>query len=116
MVKTNELTILKSRFIAYRYDIKNKEDIKPIINNLWNEHKKARHIVYAYVVGESNSQNAGYDENKEPNGTAAKPILNLMLMKKLTNTLIVVVRYFGGSKLGTSRLLRTYLTCAKPLI
>ncbi|WP_051600016.1 YigZ family protein [Mycoplasma elephantis] len=116
MVKTYELIVLNSKFISYKFDIKNKKEIKPIIENLWKEHKKARHIVYAYIIGENNTLNAGYDENKEPNGTAAKPILQLMITKKLTNTLVVVVRYFGGTKLGAGRLLRTYLSCAKNVL
>lgn len=111
-----EIVVNKSRFIGIKYNIKSKDEIDLIIKDLWLKHKKAHHIVYAYVVGNNNTQSAGYDENKEPNGTASKPILNLLLMKKITNVLIVVIRYFGGTKLGASKLLRTYLTCAKNLI
>ena len=102
---TNLIEVMKSKFIAYLIPLKNEEDFKPILNNLRKEHKKARHIVYAYRVGmKSKSCDDG-----EPKGTAGHPLLELLYKKDLTDVALLVVRYFGGTKLGAGRLLRTYL-------
>ena len=102
---TNLIEVMKSKFIAYLIPLKNEEDFKPILANLRKEHKKARHIVYAYRVGmKSKSSDDG-----EPKGTAGHPLLDLLYKKDINNVALLVVRYFGGTKLGASRLLRTYL-------
>ena len=102
---TNLIEVMKSKFIAYLIPLKNEEDFKPLLNNLRKEHKKARHIVYAYRVGmKSKSCDDG-----EPKGTAGHPLLELLYKKDLTDVALLVVRYFGGTKLGAGRLLRTYL-------
>ena len=102
-----ELEINKSRFIAYKYDLTNVEEVKPIIEKLKKEHKKARHVCYAYVFkGDTVSEKCSDDG--EPGGTAGYPILNVIKKKNLTNTLVVVVRYFGGIKLGAGGLTRAY--------
>ena len=102
---TNLIEVMKSKFIAYLIPLKNEEDFKPILANLRKEHKKARHIVYAYRVGmKSKSCDDG-----EPKGTAGHPLLELLYKKDLADSALLVVRYFGGTKLGAGRLLRTYL-------
>ncbi len=102
---TNLIEVMKSKFIAYLIPLKNEEDFKPILANLRKEHKKARHIVYAYRVGmKSKSCDDG-----EPKGTAGHPLLELLYKKDLTDVALLVVRYFGGTLLGAGRLLRTYL-------
>ena len=101
----NQIEVMKSKFIAYLIPLKNEEDFKPLLANLRKEHKKARHIVYAYRVGvKSKSCDDG-----EPKGTAGHPLLELLYKKDLTDVALLVVRYFGGTKLGAGRLLRTYL-------
>ena len=101
----NQIEVMKSKFIAYLIPLKNEEDFKPLLANLRKEHKKARHIVYAYRIGvKSKSCDAG-----EPKGTAGHPLLELLYKKDLTDVALLVVRYFGGTKLGAGRLLRTYL-------
>ena len=102
---TNLIEVMKSKFIAYLIPLKNEEDFKPILNNLRKEHKKARHIVYAYRVG---TKSKSCDDG-EPKGTAGHPLLELLYKKDLTDVALLVVRYFGGTKLGAGRLLRTYL-------
>ena len=100
-----QIEVMKSKFIAYLIPLKQEEDFKPILADLHKEHKKARHIVYAYRVGmKSKSCDDG-----EPKGTAGHPLLELLYKKDLTDVALLVVRYFGGTKLGAGRLLRTYL-------
>ena len=89
ILKTNTIEIKKSKFIAYLYDI---EDIKE------------RHIVYAYKFAST----AGKSDDKEPSGTAGTPLYNLLEMNNLNNKLLVVIRYFGGVKLGAGPLMRAY--------
>lgn len=101
----NQIDVMKSKFIAYLVPLTNEEDFKPLLAALRKEHKKAKHIVYAYRVGmKSKSSDDG-----EPKGTAGHPLLDLLHKKDINNVAILVVRYFGGTLLGASRLLRTYL-------
>lgn len=104
LIKTNKEEIKKSKFIAYFYELDDISDIKTIIDELRKEHKKAKHIVYAYKFGNT----AGKTDDKEPSGTAGLPLYNLLEANNLNNKMIVVVRYFGGIKLGAGPLLRTY--------
>ncbi|WP_412031295.1 YigZ family protein [Metamycoplasma buccale] len=109
----NIYEIKKSKFISYIFDIKEKEDVKKIITKLKNEHKKAKHVVYAYILDLNNIKSGGYSDDKEPQGVAGKPLYKLLENKKITNKIILIVRYFGGIELGKSNLLRSYLTSAK---
>ena len=104
LIKTNKEEIKKSKFIAYYYELDTNEDIKIIIDELKKEHKKAKHIVYAYKFGNT----AGKTDDKEPSGTAGLPLYNLLEVNNLNNKMIVVVRYFGGIKLGAGPLMRAY--------
>ena len=94
----------KSKFIAYYYQLDDIEEVKLILENLRKEHKKARHIVYAYRFGNT----AGKSDDKEPSGTAGLPLYNLLEKNNLDNSLLAVVRYFGGTKLGAGPLARAY--------
>lgn len=112
LINTYTLEIKKSKFIAYYYKINDTIEAKEIIDNLKVEHKKARHIPYAYKVGPI----AKKTDDKEPSNTAGLPIYNLILSNNLDNTLIAIVRYFGGTKLGVGLLMRSYLNSAKEVI
>jgi uncharacterized YigZ family protein len=106
-----EIEIKKSKFIGYAYKISNVSDAANIVENLKKEHKKATHICYAYkIIGEIYAEKA-FDDG-EPSGTAGKPILNVINKQNLSNILVVVVRYFGGVKLGAGGLLRAYTKTA----
>lgn len=107
-----ELEIKKSKFISYYYFIESEEEAKEILETLKKEHKKARHIPYAYKVNNT----AKKSDDKEPSNTAGLPLYNLLENKNLDNKLIAVVRYFGGTKLGAGNLLRAYLNSAKNCI
>ena len=102
-----ELVINKSRFIAYKLELNSIDDVKPFLESLKKEHKKARHICYAYVFNKDMVSEKCSDDG-EPGGTAGYPILNVIKKKNLTNTLVAVVRYFGGIKLGAGGLTRAY--------
>ena len=109
---TNQIEVMKSKFIAYLMPLSNEEDFKAMLASLHKEHKKARHIVYAYRVGmKSKSSDDG-----EPKGTAGHPLLEFLYKKDINNVALLVVRYFGGTKLGASRLLRTYLQAGVDVI
>lgn len=94
----------KSKFIAYYYEINNEDEAKEILKNLKLEHKKARHIPYAYKV----CNTARKSDDKEPHNTAGTPLFNIIEKNSLNNCFIAVVRYFGGIKLGAGGLLRAY--------
>jgi uncharacterized YigZ family protein len=108
LIKTEEIVIKKSRFIGYLYEIDSKEDAKEVIDNLHKEHKKARHIPYAFKVNGTASKS----DDKEPSNTAGMPIYNLLERKNMDNCLVAVVRYFGGIKLGAGGLFRAYMDAA----
>ena len=108
LLKSAEMIVKKSRFISYYYEIDELDEIKEILSDLKSEHKKAKHIVYAYKFGNT----AGKSDDKEPKGTAGLPLYNLLETKNLNNRLIVVVRYFGGTLLGAGLLQRTYRASA----
>ena len=112
LLNTYTYEIKKSKFISYYYQIDNEHEVKEILTNLKSEHKRARHIPYAYILANT----AGKSDDKEPQNTAGLPIYNLMLQNNLVNKAIFVVRYFGGTKLGAGNLLRAYLTASKEVI
>ena len=112
LITTSKLEIKKSKFLGYYYKINNKEEIHQILDSLKEEHKKARHIVYAYKVGST----AGKTDDKEPSGTAGSQIYNLMELNGINDSIIIVVRYFGGTKLGIGPLSKAYRETALELI
>lgn len=99
-----EIIIEKSKFICLLIPINNVEEVNYYLDKIKKEYKSANHYCYAYIV--SNTQK--YSDDKEPNGTAGNPILNVLKNKGLENILAIVVRYFGGIKLGTGGLVRAY--------
>jgi len=96
-----------SKFIAFAYPICSEEEVKPILTELRNAHTKARHFCYAYRLSPDRSIFRINDDG-EPSGTAGRPILNCLLSADLTNILMVVVRYFGGTLLGVPGLINAY--------
>jgi uncharacterized YigZ family protein len=100
-----------SRFIAYAFPISNTDDVKKNLAALKKEHPKAVHHTFAYRLGLDGKQFRSNDDG-EPSGTAGKPILGQIDSKQVTNTCIVVVRYFGGTLLGVPGLINAYKTAA----
>lgn len=100
----NEIIIKNSRFICYLYKIKDINEINNIINNIKEEHKDATHHCYAYIIDNIKKSS----DDGEPGGTAGIPILKVLENNNLNNILTIVVRYFGGIKLGAGGLVRAY--------
>lgn len=96
-----------SKFIAYAFPVTNEDQVKPILAKLRAEHTKARHFCWALRLSPDRSVYRLNDDG-EPSGTAGRPILNTLLSTDLTNILIVVVRYFGGTLLGVPGLINAY--------
>ncbi len=101
-----------SKFISYIYNVKNIDEIKEIIKEKEKLYSDATHITYAYNV---NGIKKKSDDN-EPSGTAGMPILNVIDKNYLTNVLIIVIRYFGGIKLGAGGLVRAYTKAATDVL
>ncbi len=96
-----------SKFLAYAYPIEHENEVKPLVENLKKEHFKAVHHCYAYRLGLDRT-NFRVNDDGEPSGTAGRPILNTLLSQDITNILVVVVRYFGGTLLGVPGLINAY--------
>jgi uncharacterized YigZ family protein len=105
----------RSKFHAFAYPVENEAEIKEKIAFLKKKYHDARHHCYAYILGADKSAYRMNDDG-EPSGTAGRPIHGQILSKDLTNVLVVVVRYFGGVKLGTGGLRVAYKLAAKEVL
>jgi len=102
----------KSKFIAYAFPVQSTGEVKTALEQLKKEHHSARHWCYAYRLGIDKIEERANDDG-EPSNSAGMPILNQIKAKNLTNVLVVVVRYFGGVKLGVGGLINAYKTAAQ---
>ncbi|MCC0782138.1 YigZ family protein [Clostridioides sp. ES-S-0108-01] len=109
---TDEITIEKSVFIGYASPIKSEEEALEFINEIKKKHKDATHNVWAYTVGQ-NMNIQRYSDDGEPQGTAGIPTLEVIKKEDLRDVVVVVTRYFGGTKLGAGGLVRAYTKGAK---
>ena len=100
-----------SKFIALAYPVTSEEEVKEILASLRKEYHDARHHCYSYIIG-FKAEHWRANDDGEPSGTAGRPIHGQIQSFNLTNTLIVVIRYFGGTKLGVSGLINAYKTSA----
>ncbi|MBQ6476852.1 MAG: YigZ family protein [Bacilli bacterium] len=107
-----ELEEKKSKFIGFIFNINSEDEFKIKLLSIKEEYPKATHYVYAYKIDSI----IRMSDDGEPSGTSASPIMNVLDKEKLNYTGIVIVRYFGGIKLGASGLVRAYSTVAKELI
>lgn len=101
----------RSKFIATALPVRTVADVKAYVESYQKKYYDARHVCYAYMLGAERKEFRAND-NGEPSGTAGKPILGQINSNELTDVLIIVVRYFGGIKLGTSGLIVAYRTAA----
>lgn len=102
---------LRSKFLAFAFPVNSEDDVRKNLTELKREYHDARHIAYAYIIGAGEEAFRANDDG-EPSGTAGKPILGQLRSKSITNAMVAVIRYFGGVKLGTSRLTEAYRAAA----
>ena len=102
----------RSKFLAYAFPVQTEVQVKERMTEIQKKHNDARHHCYAYILG-PNKDAYRMNDNGEPSGTAGRPIHGQLMSKDLTNTLVIVVRYFGGIKLGVSGLQNAYKIAAK---
>ena len=114
---TARLEIKKSEFITYAYPVHTREQAMFHVEQLREKYPDARHHCWAYIIGDpNNTTSAGFDDDGEPNGTAGRPILSVLQHKAIGNIIIIVVRYFGGIKLGAGGLTRAYAGSAQAVV
>lgn len=107
-----EIVEKKSRFIAHVYCVHSEAEAMEQIEAVKKQYWDARHNCYAFIIGNSNAIQR-YSDDGEPGGTAGKPMLEVLLGEKMTDCLVVVTRYFGGTLLGTGGLVRAYQQAVK---
>lgn len=113
-VATAEYDIKKSRFIGYVNRAHSRSDAMGFLDEIKNRYPDARHHCWAYLLGKpSRPESAAFSDDGEPSGTAGKPILNVLQHKGVGEVMLIVVRYFGGIKLGAGGLVRAYSAAAQ---
>ncbi len=105
----------RSRFISIVLPVEGADEIKGIIKETRKAHPQSRHVVWAYILGDSRSV-FGLSDDGEPHGTAGRPVLEVLKGSGLTDALILVIRYFGGIKLGTGGLVQAYTRSAQDVL
>lgn len=100
-----------SKFLAFAYPVVSEEEVRTVLDRIRKEYYDARHHCYAYRLGLTGNV-WRYNDDGEPSSTAGRPIYGQILSRELSDVLIVVVRYFGGTKLGVPGLIRAYKTAA----
>lgn len=108
-----EIKVKGSKFISGLFPVRSKDEAESVYNEVKKKYYNATHNCFAYRI---DSNNFRYSDDGEPNGTAGKPILQMIDNKDLSETLCVVTRYFGGAKLGTGGLIRAYSDAAKEVL
>lgn len=111
----SEIIIKKSRFIAIAEKIDSLEQVKDIVRKVREEHPKANHVVHAAVAGKSGTIYSSSDD-KEPKNTAGRPALEVLKGSQMTNIVVCIVRYFGGTLLGTGSLVKAYGDAVKAVL
>ena len=110
-----EIVEKKSRFIARVFPIKTEEEAAELLEKIKKQYWDARHHCWAYIIGEKQVQER-FSDDGEPAGTAGKPILEVIRGQKLHNVMIIVIRYFGGTLLGTGGLVKAYGDSTKEVL
>lgn len=112
----SHLTIKGSRFIGLLRRVETEAEARTLIAHTREDHAGASHLAYAYALGPENSLLRGLSDDGEPHGTAGRPIMDQLSGSELSNCLVMVIRYFGGTKLGTGGLVRAYGDAAREAI
>jgi uncharacterized YigZ family protein len=112
-----ETEVKKSRFIARVAPVASRDEVHQWLEQAHRDHPDARHIFWAYQIGRPGSAaEAAMNDDGEPSGTAGKPILNVIQHKDMGDVLVMVIRYFGGIKLGAGGLVRAYAGAAESVL
>lgn len=111
----SEIIVKKSRFIAIAVKSESLEEVKEIVRAVKDKHPKANHVVHAAVIGKSGSLYSSSDD-KEPKNTAGRPALEVLKGSGITNITVCIVRYFGGTLLGTGGLVKAYGDAVKSVL
>lgn len=112
-----ETEVKKSRFIARVAPVSSRDEVKALVDQAHRDHPDARHVCWAYQIGRPGSAaEAAMNDAGEPSGTAGKPILNVIQHKDMGDVLVIVIRYFGGVKLGAGGLVRAYAGAAESVL
>jgi uncharacterized YigZ family protein len=106
------IEIKKSRFISIAMYVSSAEEAREVVKVIKLEYSDSSHVVYAFLSG-SNADIFGFSDDREPSGTAGRPVLEVVKGSGITNIIVLVVRYFGGTKLGTGGLVKAYTEAAK---
>ncbi len=104
-----------SKFMAYSFPVHSESEVKPFLQQLKSKYPDATHHCYAYVIGQSSEAQRANDDG-EPSNSAGRPILRAIISQELTNVLVVVVRYFGGTLLGIPGLIAAYGGAAQEVL
>ncbi|WP_328594730.1 YigZ family protein [Alcanivorax sediminis] len=111
-----EIIINKSRFISWLRPVADRDAAMAVVEEARQLYPDATHHCYAYLLGNPSSAQAAMNDDGEPSGTAGKPIFNVIQHKGLSDVLVVVIRYFGGVKLGAGGLVRAYAAAAEAVL
>lgn len=112
-----ETEVKKSRFIARIAPVTSRDEVKTWLDQAHRDHPDARHVCWAYQIGRPGAAaEAAMNDDGEPSGTAGKPILNVIQHKDMGDVLVMVIRYFGGIKLGAGGLVRAYAGAAESVL
>ena len=117
ITKTGEskVEVKKSKFLGIAANISSEEEAAELLKEIRKKHSMARHVCYAYSIGDSNPR-MKFSDDGEPGGTAGKPILDVITGSGIQDIIVIVVRYFGGILLGTGGLVRAYTDSAKEAV
>lgn len=110
-----EILVKKSRFISIAYPVSSLEEVKTLVNETKKEYSDSTHVVHAAVVGKSGTLYSSSDD-REPKNTAGRPALEVLKGSGITNILVCIVRYFGGTLLGTGGLVKAYGDSTKEVL
>lgn len=108
-----EYTVKRSRFIGQAWAVADRREVERIVADLRCEHRDAHHVAYAFFIGDAHSQLVGLSDDGEPHGTAGRPIFDILKGSDITDCLVTVLRFFGGTKLGTGGLVHAYGDAAR---
>lgn len=112
-----ETEVKKSRFVARVVPVSSRDEVKAWLAQAHDDHPDARHICWAYQIGQPGAAaEAAMNDDGEPSGTAGKPILGVIQHKDMGDVLVMVIRYFGGTKLGAGGLVRAYAGAAESVL